>query len=129
MKGYNDQSLLMISYVKYIFGNHPNHDLFLHLSIYTCVDYERGHSIFEAMGKVQSIPKGEMQKKKAMKCNRKTQQIGFSLQGYWIKEREKVKVNVVEKEVTVVKSLITCLDKPLPENQCIVNDNWGFLTK
>ena len=63
MKGYNDQSLLMISYVKYIFGNHPNHDLFLHLSIYTCVDYERGHSIFEAMGKVQSIPKGEMQKK------------------------------------------------------------------
>ena len=82
MKGYNDQSLLMISYVKYIFGDQPNHDLFLHLSIYTCVDCEQGHSIFEAMGKVQSGPKGEMQQKKDSKCKRKTQQIGFLVQGY-----------------------------------------------
>ena len=107
MKGYNGQSLLMISYVKYIFGSQPNHDLFLHLSIYTCVDFERGHFIFEAMGKVQYVPKGEMQQKKAWKCKRKTHQIGFVVQCFWIKERKKVKVDGVEKEVTVVKSLVT----------------------
>ena len=118
----------MISYVKYIFGVQPNHELFLHLSIYTYVDCERGHSIFEAMGKVQSVPKGEMKQKKVRKHKRETQQIGFVVQGYWIKERKKVKVNGVEKEVTVIKSLVTSPDKPLPENQRIVNDSWGFVT-
>ena len=83
----------MTSYVKYIFGIHPNHELFLHLFIYTCVDYEQGNSIFEVKDKVQSIPKGEMQQKEASKNKRKTQQIGFDVQGYWIKEKKKVKVN------------------------------------
>ena len=82
---------------------------FLHLSIYTCVDCKQGHSIFEAMGKVQFVPKGEMQQKKVRKRKRKTQQIGFVVQGYWIKEKKEVKVNGVEKEVIVVKSLVTSL--------------------
>jgi hypothetical protein len=92
------------------------------------MDCERGHSIFEAMGKVQFVTKGEMQQKKARKRKRKTQQTGFVVQGFWIKERNKVKVNGVEREVSVVESLVTSPDKPLLENQCIVNDNWGFVT-
>ena len=119
----------MISYAKYIFGVQLNHKPFLHLSIYTCMDYELGHSIFEAMDKVQSVPKGEMQQKQAMKHKRETQQIGFVVQGYQIKEKKKVKVNGVEKEVTVVKSLVTSPDKRLLEDQCIANDSWGFITK
>ena len=119
----------MISYVKYNFGGQPNHQLFIHLSIYTCVDCEQGHSIFEAMGNVQFVPKGEMKQKKATKCKRKTRKIGFVVQGYQIKERKKVKMNGLEKEVTMVKSLVTSPDKPVREDQCIANDNWGFVTK
>lgn len=74
-----------LSYVKCIFGIQPNHEIFLHLSIYNCVDCEQGHSIFEAMGKVQYVPEREMQQKKLRKRKRKTQQIGFVVQGYWIK--------------------------------------------
>ena len=118
----------MISYAKYIFGSQPSHKPFLHLSIYTCVDYERGHSVFETMDKVQFVPKGEMQQKEVRKCKRETQQIGFLVQGYWIKEKKKVEVNGVEKEVTMVKSLVTSRDKLLPEGQYITNDSWGFIT-
>lgn len=48
-----------------------------------------------------------MRQKEARKCKRKTQQIGFVVQGDWIKENKKVKVCGVEKEVTIVKSLVT----------------------
>ena len=119
----------MISYSKYIFGGQPNHKLFLHFSIYTCVDYERGHFIFETMDKVQFVPKGEMQQKEARKRKRETKPIGFVVQGYQIKEKKKVKVNGVEKEVTMVKSLVTSPNNIIPKDQCIANDSWGFITK
>ena len=38
-------------------------------------------------------------------------------------------MNGLEKEVTMVKSLVTSPDKPVREDQCIANDNWGFVTK
>ena len=81
------------------------------------------------MDNVQYVPKEEMQQKEARKHNRETQPIGFVVQGYWIKEKKKVKVNRVEKEVTLVKSLVTSPDKRLPEDQCIANDNWDFVIK
>lgn len=81
------------------------------------------------MDKVQYVSKEEMQEKEARKCKRETQQIGFVVKGYSIKEEKKVKVNGVEKEVTVVKSLVTSPDKLLLEDQCIANDSWGFVTK
>ena len=65
-----------------------------------------------------------MQQKEVKKRKREAQQIGFVVQGYWIKEKKKVKVNGVEKEVIVVKILVTSTNKLLPEDQCIVkNDN------
>ena len=66
------------------------------------------------MDNVQTVPKGEMQQKEARKRKRETQSIGYVVQGYQIKEKKKVKVNGVEKEVTVVKSLVTSPDKLLP---------------
>ena len=75
------------------------------------------------MDNVQSVPKGEMQQKEARKCKRKTKPTGFVVQGYWIKEKKKVKVNGVEKEVTVVKILVTSPDNSLPEDQCIANES------
>ena len=81
------------------------------------------------MDNVQFVPKEEMQQKEARKRKRETHPIGFVVQGYWIKEKKKVKVNGVEKEVTVVKSLVTSPDKLLPEDQCIANDSRGFIPK
>ena len=81
------------------------------------------------MDKVQTVPKGEMQQKEARKCKREKQPIGFAVQGYLIKEKKKVKVNRVEKEVIVVKRLVTSPDKLLPKDQCITNHSWGFVTK
>ena len=70
-----------------------------------------------------------MQQKKARKHKKETQPIGYDVQGYWIKEKKKVKVNGVEKEVTMIKDLVISPNKPLSEDQRIVNDSWGFITK
>ena len=66
------------------------------------------------MDNVRFVPKEEMQQKEVRKHKRETWPIGFDVQGYWIKEKKKVKVNGVEKEVTVIKSLVTSPDKLLP---------------
>ena len=81
------------------------------------------------MDNVQSVPKEKMQQKEARKCKREIQPIGFVVQGYWIKEKKKVKVNGVEKEVTVIKDLVISPDEPLPEDQSVAKDSWGFISK
>ena len=70
-----------------------------------------------------------MQQKDARNLKRETQPIGFAVQGYWIKEKKKVKVNGVEKEVTVIKDLVISPDESPPKVESIVNNNWGFITK
>ena len=81
------------------------------------------------MYNIQLVSKVEMQQKEAKKHKRNTQPIGYAFQGYWIKEKKKVKVNGVEKEVTVIKDLVISPDKLISKDQCIINDSWGFITK
>ena len=88
------------------------------------------------MDKVQIVPETEMQQKEfemqhkeLKKCKRETQAIGYAVQGYWIKERKKIKVNRVEKEIIVVKDLVFSPDEPLLEDQGITKDTWGFIRK
>ena len=81
------------------------------------------------MDNIQTVPKIEMQQEESRKRKREIQPIGYVVKGYWIKEKKKIKVNGVEKEVTVIKDLVISPDKPLSEDQCIVNDSWGFINK
>ena len=81
------------------------------------------------MDNIQTIPKAEMQQKESRKCKRETNPICYVVKGYWIKEKTKVKVNGVEKEVTVIKDLVISPDNPLLEDQSVGNDSWGFITK
>ena len=80
------------------------------------------------MENIQSLPKPEMQQKQTKKSKRETQLIGYVVQGYQIKEKKKVKVNWLEKEVTVIKDLVISSDES-PKNQSIVNNSWDFITK
>ena len=81
------------------------------------------------MDNVQIVPKTEMQQKESMKRKKETQPVGYAVKGYWIKEKKNIKVNGVEKEVTMIKDLVISPDEPLSEDQCVVNDSWGFITK
>ena len=81
------------------------------------------------MDNIHTVSKTKMQQKESRKCKRETQSIGYVVEGYWIKEKKKVKVNGVEKEVTVIKDLVISSDKRLSKDQCIVNDSWGFINK
>lgn len=81
------------------------------------------------MDNVQNVPKIEMQQKESRKRKKETQPIGYVVKGYWIKEKKKLKVNGVEKEVTVIKDLVIYHDKPLSKDQSIGNDSWGFISK
>ena len=81
------------------------------------------------MDKIQTVPKTKMRQNESRKRKKDTQLIGYVVQGYWIKEKKKVKVNGVEREVTVIKDLVISPDKPLSEDQSIGNDSWGFITK
>ena len=71
----------------------------------------------------------KMQQKESRKCKRETQVVGYVVKGYWIKEKKKIKVDGVEKEITVVKDLVFSPDKPLSEDQSITKDTWGFVRK
>ena len=71
----------------------------------------------------------EMQKKESKKRKRETQAVGYAVKGYWIMERKKIKVNGVEKEITVVKDLVFSPDEPLSEDQSFTKDTWGFVRK
>ena len=51
-----------------------------------------------------------------------TQAVGYVVKGYGIKERNKIKVNGVEKEIFVVKDLVFSPDEPLSEDQSITKD-------
>ena len=86
------------------------------------------------MDKVQSVPEAETQKKEfemqpqeSRKRKRETQVVGYAIKGYWIKEKKKIKVNRLEKEITVVKELVFSVDEPLSEDQSITKDTWGFV--
>ena len=70
-----------------------------------------------------------MQQKESKKIKRETQTVGYVVKGYWIKERKKIKISGVEKEVTVVKDLVLSPDEPLLDDQSITKDNWGFIRK
>ena len=63
-----------------------------------------------------------MQQKESRKRKKETQAVGYVVKGYWIKERKKIKVNGVEKEITVVKDLVFSPNEPLLENQSIAKD-------
>ena len=68
-----------------------------------------------------------MQQKESRKRNKKTQPVGYVVKGYWIKEKKKVKVNGVEKEVTMIKDLVIYPDESSPKDHSIVTDSWGFI--
>ena len=68
-----------------------------------------------------------MQQKDPGKRKREAQEVGYVVKGYWIKEKKKVKVNGVEKEITVIKDLIVAPDDPLLEDQNTTKDTWGFV--
>ena len=48
-----------------------------------------------------------------MKHKKETHLVGYVVKGYWIKEKNKIKVNGVEKEVTMIKDLVFSPDEPL----------------
>ena len=48
----------------------------------------------------------DIQQKEPKKRKREAQEIGYAVKGYWIKEKKRVKVDGVEKEVTVIKDLV-----------------------
>ena len=86
------------------------------------------------MDNVQIVPRIEMQQKEfamqqkeSKKHKRLTQVVGYAVKGYWIKERKKIKVNGVEKEITVVKDLVFSPDEPLSEDESITKDTWVFI--
>ena len=58
-----------------------------------------------------------------------TRLVSYVVKGYWIKEKKKIKVNGVEKEVTVIKDLLFSPNEPLSEDQSISKDSWGFISK
>ena len=58
-----------------------------------------------------------------------TRLVSYVVKGYWIKEKKKIKVNGVEKEVTVIKDLVFSPDDHLLEDQRIAKENWGFIRK
>ena len=68
-----------------------------------------------------------MQQKDLGKRKRETQEVGYAVKGYWIKEKKKIKVNGVEKEITVVKDLVYSPDEPLLEDHSITKDTWGII--
>ena len=51
----------------------------------------------------------------------------YVVKGYWIKEKKKIKVNRVEKEITMVKDLVFSPDEPLSEDQNITKDTWDVV--
>ena len=44
-----------------------------------------------------------------------------------MKEKKKIKVNGVEKEITVVKDLVFSPNEPLSEDHSITKDTWGII--
>ena len=58
----------------------------------------------------------EIQQKEPGKWKREAQEVGYAVKAYWIKEKKKVKLNAVEKEVIVIKDLVFSLDVSLLED-------------
>ena len=83
----------------------------------------------QSVDEVQSVPKDEtqekdpeMQQKDSGKHKRETQEVGYAIKGYWIKENKKIKVNGVVKEITMVKDLVFSPNEPLSEYERITKD-------
>ena len=137
----------MIELFKYIFAAGLIIKSSSKLSIYTSMLVYHVHSIFEQMNKDQSVDKVqcvmeaekqkmdaetqekrlEIQQKDPRKRKREAQEVGYVVKGYSIKEKKKVKVNGVEKEVTVIKDLVFSPDVSLSENRNATKDTWGFI--
>ena len=137
----------MIELFKYIFCGWIIIRSSSRLSIYTSILFHYVHSIFEQMDKVQSTDKvqSDMEaKKQKMKAEtqekgqkynrrkigkhkREAQEVGYAVKGYWIKEKKKVKVNGVEKEVIVIKDLVFSPNVSLSKDQNATKDTWGFI--
>ena len=81
------------------------------------------------MDNVQTVPKTKMQQKESRKHKKEIQLDGYTITGYWIKEKKKIKVNGVEKEVTMIKDLVISPNEPLSEDQSVAKDNWGLISK
>ena len=86
------------------------------------------------MDNVQNVPEAETQQKEdethqkeSRKHKKETQEVGYVIKGYWIKERKKIKINGVEKEIIMVKDLVFSPDEPLSEDQSITKGTWGFV--
>ena len=136
----------MIELVKYIFYSWIIIRYSLRLSIYTSILVHYMHSICGEMDKVQSIDKvqsdmevekqkikveipekgHDIQQKEPRKRKRQAQEIGYPVKGYWIKEKKRVKVDGVEKEVTEIKDLVFSPDVSLLEDSDDFQDTWGF---
>ena len=117
------------------------------ISIYTSILVHYMHSICGEMDKVRSTDKvqsdmevekqkikveipekgPDIQQKEPGNRKREAQEIGYAVKGYWIKEKKRVKVDGVEKEVTVIKDLVFSPDVSLPEDSDVVKDTWGFI--
>ena len=69
----------------------------------------------------------DIQQKEPGNRKREAQEIGYTFKGYWIKEKKRVKVDGVEKEVTVIKDLVFSPDVSLLEDSDDVKDTWGFI--
>ena len=68
------------------------------------------------MDNVQTVPKTEMQQKESKKHKKETQPVGYVVKGYWIKEKKKIKVNGVEKEMVVTKDLVISPNESSPKD-------------
>ena len=68
-----------------------------------------------------------MQHKDPGKRKREAQEVVYVVKGYWIKEKKKLKVNGVEKEITMIKDLAFSPNDPLSEDQIITKDTRGFI--
>ena len=64
----------------------------------------------------------KIQQKEPGKWKTEAQEVGYAVKGYWIKEKKKVKVDGVEKEVTVIKDLVFSLVVSLLEDQDAAKD-------
>ena len=68
----------------------------------------------------------KIQQKHPGKHKREAQEVVYATKGYWIKEKKKVKINGVEKEVTVIKDSVFSPDVSLLEDQDVAKDTWCF---
>ena len=81
----------------------------------------------QSVDEIKSVLEANKQKKDPGKCEREAQEVGYAVKEYWIKQKKKVKVNGVEKEIAMIKYLGFFPDDPLSEDHNTTKDTWGFV--